>query len=195
MPITYGEAKSQMLAVVTQLARYIDPEVRSHLVHRLHKGHSREFFVILDLVTWSQDVTTFYNAYFSRVIGPGLLQAVLAHCHGFTTPFGHAQRRLFVPVNASIGTLVHEFVHWLQHKNAYPTFYQNDRDGAFFLEGVTEYFTRKVYDGVDRGGHYEVQLAAVHEALEAGVVSEQALAAFAFRGAGFPEALRPYREG
>jgi len=191
MTVSLADAAQAVAAVMGGIGHHIDPAIRATLNARRPAGGAADLFVLLDQATWQTDVTNYYNAYFASIVG-GSLAGVLAGCCGFTTPLSHRIRRLFVPTTSNYGTLVHEFVHWSQHMNAYPGFYETDVDGPYWLEGVTEYFTRQIH-GPGRAGHYDAHLQSVRNALAAAAVTEDALAAWSFRGGPFPAGLRPYK--
>ncbi|HEV2493229.1 MAG TPA: hypothetical protein VG204_09180 [Terriglobia bacterium] len=68
-------------------------------------------------------------------------------CPAFTAPAVNVwDRVIYVNADADIkiGTLYHEFVHFLEHGNFYPEYYSRGGDGPRILEGVTEYLTREV---------------------------------------------------
>lgn len=191
MPVNQVDAARAVRAVMSGIGRHMDPQICSAMDARRPAADAGDLFVLLNQATWQQDVTNYYQAYFAGIVG-GTLAGVLLGCRGFTTPLSHRIRRLFVPTTSDYGTLVHECVHWTQHMDAYPTFYQTDGDGPYWLEGVTEFFTRQIH-AAGRGGHYDANLQSVQNALAAGAVTEDALAAWSFRGGVFPVGLRPHR--
>jgi len=191
MTVNLADADRAVRAVMSGIGRHIDPAIRATLNARRSARGAADLFVLLDQATWQTDVTNYYNAYFAGIVG-GNLAGVLLGCCGFTTPLSHRIRRLFVPTTSNYGTLVHEFVHWLQHMDAYPAFYETDVDGPYWLEGVTEYFTRKIH-APGRAGHYDAQLQSVQNALAGAAVTEDALGAWSFRGGLFPAGLHQFR--
>jgi hypothetical protein len=89
-------------------------------------------------------------------------------CPAFCAPAVNVvDRRIYVNRDAAItiGTLYHEFIHYLSHGNFYPEFYAVGGRSPIILEGVTEYLTREVSTAVDqersKQGKYANQLSDV----------------------------------
>jgi len=111
-------------------------------------------------------------------------------CPAFCAPaVDPMQRNIYVNQDApiTIGTLYHEFVHFLSHGNFYPEFYAQAGRSAIVVEGVTEYLTREVSPDVKRdraaGKKYNSQLMDV--TMKSGGASTKTLIAFqklAFQG-------------
>jgi hypothetical protein len=87
-------------------------------------------------------------------------------CPAFTAPAVKVwDRVIYVNADANIliGTLYHEFVHFLEHGNFYPEYYALGGNNPKILEGVTEYLTREVDPNIkaerQNGGKYGTFLA------------------------------------
>jgi hypothetical protein len=72
-------------------------------------------------------------------------------CPAFTSPAVNVwDRVIYVNKDSglTIGTLYHEFVHYLEHGNFYPEYYSLGGNNPKILEGVTEYLTREVHPNI-----------------------------------------------
>ncbi len=188
MAATYAKAKEYMDKVVSRLQQYF-PEGFIPL-HSDKLSDARNVFVIENQTAFKMHISKWYNQFFKISVGEELSDEELVEiCPGFTTPKGLNKRMLYVQEDAEDGTLVHEFLHWLQHPNFYPTFYITHAKGSPVLEGVTEYFTRQVYSGVDRLHHYDRYYFNIVRGLAGQLITEQQIAAVAFKGTPVPSAL------
>lgn len=109
-------------------------------------------------------------------------------CPAFCAPaVNPTDRKIYVNVDAgsTIGTLYHEFIHYLSHANFYPEMYAMGGKSPIILEGVTEYLTREVNPIVknDRAsqGKYQPWYAEVGATIS-GVTATDRMARMAFRG-------------
>lgn len=87
----------------------------------------------------------------------------------------------------TIGTLYHEFIHYLSHGNFYPEFYALGGRNPAILEGVTEYLTRRIAQPVAHDRYtqrkYQEWFADVSRAMGGNPTTTlQRLAALAFQG-------------
>jgi hypothetical protein len=87
----------------------------------------------------------------------------------------------------TVGTLYHEFVHYLSHSNFYPEFYALGGKNPSILEGVTEYLTRRIAAPVahDRYNQQKYQTWFTQVSRDMGgnpTTTLQRLAALAFQG-------------
>jgi hypothetical protein len=111
-------------------------------------------------------------------------------CPAFCAPaVDPMQRNIYVNQDATItiGTLYHEFIHFLSHGNFYPEFYAQAGRSAIVVEGVTEYLTRAISPLVkqDRADGYKYDSQLMDVTLKAGGDSTKTLVAFqnlAFKG-------------
>lgn len=87
---------------------------------------------------------------------------------------------------ATVGTLFHEFVHYLSHGNFYPEFYAMGGENPKILEGVTEFLTRRINGAVasERASlrKYQTWLDMVVSRIGSDAAAERQLAALLFRG-------------
>jgi hypothetical protein len=188
MPATYEKAKAYMDQIVKRLQCYFPNGFCS--THSSQLGDARKVFVIEKKTTFSLHINFWYNAFFKKSVGVAFTKEQLGEiCPGFTTPAGQGERVMYVQEDAEDGTLVHEFLHWLQAPSFYPDFYMGHAKGSAVLEGVTEYFTRLVYPGTDRLDHYDDYYDAVVDGINDGTITEAQLGAVAFAGAFVPNSL------
>jgi hypothetical protein len=112
-------------------------------------------------------------------------------CPAFCAPANDVtRRRIYVNRDAgvTIGTLYHEFLHYLQHPRFYPEFYALGGRSPNVLEGVTEYLTRAVKPAVrldrEQGRKYQAWLDELMHALglDPDDALDDQLAQLAFRG-------------
>jgi len=89
-------------------------------------------------------------------------------CPAFVAPaVDPLNRRIYVNAESgvTIGTLYHEFIHFLSHGSFYPEFYALGGRNPIILEGVTEFLTRNIAPGIYRDrasqGKYDSQLLDV----------------------------------
>ena len=111
-------------------------------------------------------------------------------CPAFCAPAVNVTDRV-IYVNrdsgVTVGTLYHEFVHYLSHPNFYPEFYALGGDNPRILEGVTEYLTRRIAAPVahDRYGQRKYQAWFTQVSRDMGgnpTTTLERLAALAFQG-------------
>lgn len=114
----------------------------------------------------------------------------LCNCPAFTSPAINVLARN-VYVNAdmaqtSIGTLYHEFIHYLQHGNLYPEFYALGGKNIGVLEGITEFFTRRIDPAItiDRanGAKYQVYFDDISRRIGTSMPRRNALIRYCFQG-------------
>lgn len=109
-------------------------------------------------------------------------------CPAFCAPAVEVtQRRIYVNKDSgvTVGTLYHEFVHFLEHANFYPEMYAMGGASPKILEGVTEYLTRRISPTIASeraaGNKYQAWYAFVTNTITGDKVSER-LARMAFQG-------------
>jgi hypothetical protein len=114
----------------------------------------------------------------------------VCNCPAFTSPaINVLARKIYVNADlpgVTIGTLYHEFVHFLQHANLYPEFYALGARNIGVLEGITEFFTRRTDPWINaeraRGQKYQSYFVDVSTRIGTGMQSRNALLRYCFQG-------------
>ena len=177
MSLTLGDAKIAMDAVLKKYEAHLDPLVVAG-VRNMSVG---QIFRILPESQYAPNFNAVFKHFFAaiNVVALGGVRKMIdlarktqdadtnpaIACPAFTAPAVHVTDRV-IYVNAdagiAIGTLYHEFVHFLEHGNFYPEYYSLGGNNPKILEGVTEYLTRAVDPKIDaertNGGKYKAFL-------------------------------------
>jgi hypothetical protein len=110
-------------------------------------------------------------------------------CPAFCAPAVNVtQRRIYVNADAAItiGTLYHEFVHFIQHSNLYPELYSRGGDGPAILEGTTEFLTRRLSQTIQQerasGMKYQAHFNRISGQIGMNMLKKQQLLRFSFQG-------------
>jgi hypothetical protein len=112
------------------------------------------------------------------------------NCPAFTSPAVNVlDRKIYVNASlntTSIGTLYHEFIHFLQHGNLYPELYALGGNNIGILEGITEFFTRRVDPLITQertnGRRYQPYFDNVTNRTGAGMPARNRLLRYCFQG-------------
>jgi hypothetical protein len=78
---------------------------------------------------------------------------VVDYVNGFVaSDYYNFKRKIYIKKKEEIkwGTLVHEYIHFLQHRNFYPVYYSMGGSAPDVVEGVTEFLTRNACDELQR---------------------------------------------
>jgi len=114
----------------------------------------------------------------------------VCNCPAFTSPAIDVLART-IYVNADlpdlkIGTLYHEFIHYLQHANIYPELYALGAKNIGVVEGITEFFTRRVDPLIKAeraaGSKYQSYFDDVSMRIGTGMQQRNALLRYCFQG-------------
>jgi hypothetical protein len=156
-PLNTLNASEVMMKV---LARY-EPLLPLGLAATVRTMNTARIFHILPQANYTPHFDAYYRSWFAainieacggttKVIGiakaPTDVYTSFA-CPAFCAPSVNViDRRIYVNRDApiTIGTLYHEFIHFLSHGNFYPEFYATGGRSPIILEGVTEYLTREI---------------------------------------------------
>jgi hypothetical protein len=119
----------------------------------------------------------------------------VCNCPAFTSPAVNVMaRKIYVNADLpgiTIGTLYHEFIHFLQHSNLYPEFYALGARNIGVLEGITEFFTRRVDPLIDaeraQGQKYQAYFADISRRIGTGMQNRNALLRYCFQGEPYVE--------
>jgi len=171
MPLTIGDATVAMEAVLKKYGAHLDQFVLAG-VQNMSVG---KIFRILPQAQYTPYFNSVFKNFFAAInvvaLGGTRKMIDLANkatdaspaiaCPAFTAPAVHVTDRVIyvnADANITIGTLYHEFVHFLEHGNFYPEYYSLGGDSPKVLEGVTEYLTREVDPNIkaerQNGGKY-----------------------------------------
>ncbi len=145
--LTYEDAQKAMDTVILKYGNYISDDLKKHSAYTV--------FQFCDPVRYRLMFTQAYTRVFKNA-NRVLIPQVITHeqVPAFVMPELGARvvsRRIIVGnracnagSNTTIGTLIHEYIHYVSHKNFYPDYYNSgDEYAPFFVEGATEYFTRE----------------------------------------------------
>lgn len=175
MPVNIGDATVAMNEVLTKYGPFLDPSVLSK-VRQMPVG---KIYRILSQAEYTPYFNSVFKNFFAaiNVVALGGIKKMIdlaktatdaapaIACPAFTAPAVNVTDRVIyvnADANISIGTLYHEFVHFLEHGNFYPEFYSLGGNNPKILEGVTEYLTREVNANVKaermREGKYKAFL-------------------------------------
>jgi hypothetical protein len=175
MALTLADAAVAMNAVLNKYKSYLDPLV----VAGVQNKSVGQMFRILPQSQYTPYFNSVFKNFFAaiNVVALGGIKKMidLAHtatdaspaiaCPAFTAPAVNVTDRVIyvnADSNITIGTLYHEFVHFLEHGNFYPEYYSLGGNNPKILEGVTEYLTRAVDTSIDaerkNGGKYKAFL-------------------------------------
>lgn len=153
MPVNTYDASIVMKEVLNRYGDYLPGD----LVSYLRSANPARIFRILPAKEYTPQFDAYFRSFFvainvvalggiRKMIGLANSGASIA-CPAFCAPaIDITQRRIYVNRDAgvTIGTLYHEFIHFLEHPNFYPEFYATGGASPNILEGVTEYLTRAV---------------------------------------------------
>jgi hypothetical protein len=111
-------------------------------------------------------------------------------CPAFCAPAVEVTDRVIYvnrDLGVTVGTLYHEFIHYLSHPNFYPEFYSLGGRNPEILEGVTEYLTRRIrqdvaHDRYSQGKYQTWFKRTSHDMGGDPTATLDELAALAFRG-------------
>lgn len=190
-------------AMTDVLKRYEDV-LPGGLAGRVRSANPATIFHILPEANYTPHFDAYFRKWFAatNVVACGGTESVIGiansnrsvyasfACPAFVAPaVDPMHRKIYVNADAgvTIGTLYHEFVHFLSHGNFYPEFYALGGRNAIILEGVTEFLTRAVGPEIYRdrasGEKYDTQLFDV--VMHSGGGNDKTmdkLAALAFKG-------------
>jgi hypothetical protein len=119
----------------------------------------------------------------------------VCNCPAFTSPaISVMSRKIYVNgdmTSITIGTLYHEFVHFLQHSSLYPEFYALGGANVGILEGITEFFTRRVDPAIalerSSGQKYQTYFDNITARVGSGMQARNALIKYCFQGEPYVE--------
>jgi hypothetical protein len=114
----------------------------------------------------------------------------IINCPAFTSPAVNVlDRKIYVNSDlnsTTIGTLYHEFVHYLQHGNLYPELYALGGKNIGVLEGITEFFTRRIDPLITtertNGRRYQPYFDDVANRIGSGMQARNQLLRYCFQG-------------
>jgi hypothetical protein len=183
MPLNMGDANQALRGVLKTYGHFLP----GTLEHDIRGAGAGAFVRILPQDQYRIHFNSVFSRFFAannaqafglgRVIAPlggGSIQDRLnalmpvrnAHaaipCPAFCAPAVNVlQRKIYVNRDApiTIGTLYHEFIHFIQSSNFYPEFYSMGGGNPNLLEGVTEFFTRRISGAIanERAGQGKYQ--------------------------------------
>lgn len=113
-------------------------------------AYYRSFFAAINVVALAKPIEKAKGGATKRLIGIAQSNDDVYDsfgCPAFCAPaVNPTDRVIYVNRDApiTIGTLYHEFIHFLSHGNFYPEMYAMGGKSPIILEGVTEYLTRAV---------------------------------------------------
>ncbi len=110
---------------------------------------------------------------------------VVDFVNGFVASDVHNfHRKIYIKKVEAIkwGTLVHEYIHFLQHRNFYPMFYSIGGKNPDLVEGVTEYLTRRVHVVLLARDNYDPQFLKAKSWVETDSGNYQKMLDYCFQG-------------
>ncbi len=136
--LTHDDADRAMQVVRDKYSAYYNKNLDIH--------DAKDIFIFLNEPEFATKFEITYNGCFKAA-------------NGFTKPAGafvsgvnafvasdlyNFQRRIYIKKIEAItwGTCVHEYIHFLSHRDFYPTFYERGGGAPDIVEGFTEYLTR-----------------------------------------------------
>lgn len=164
MPLTIGDATVAMNAVLKKYESHLD----QYLAAGVRKMTVGQIFRILPQAQYAPYFNSVFKNFFAaiNVVALGGVRKMIdlarqtqvtdtnpaIACPAFTAPAVNVTDRVIYvnsDANITIGTLYHEFVHFLEHGNFYPEYYSLGGEYPKILEGVTEYLTRQVDPNIE----------------------------------------------
>jgi len=180
MPLTYSRAQTALDRALDRFQLILP----YHMVQTAKKRGAKDIFEILPAVDFQRFFDLYWNSFFKLHFS-----GVVTTCPAFVTPDQDpGKRKIYVKDDGVTkpNTLDHEVIHYLQHPNFYPKFYEVAGHNPFILEGVTEYFTRELDSEVAKervlDKKYQPNFLQVESWTKADASRRDAMVAYCFQG-------------
>jgi hypothetical protein len=140
--LDHDDADRAMTYVRTHYAQYYPKMLDAH--------DAKDIFVFCDPVQFANVFKITYEATFKAANGfTEEAHELVDYVNGFVaSDYYNFKRKIYIKKKEDIkwGTLVHEYIHYLQHRNFYPVYYSIGGSAPDVVEGVTEFLTRATCD-------------------------------------------------
>jgi hypothetical protein len=180
MALSYNKAQAALDRALDHFKLVLPYET----IRTARKRGATDIYEILPAVQFQVYFDQYWNSFFKLHH-----TTIIRTCPAFVTPEPDpGKRKIYIKDdgNTKTHTLYHEVIHYLQHPNFYPKFYEVAGQNPYLLEGVTEFFTRELDTEITRkrvrDKKYQPNFLTVDSWSKAASERRDQLVAYSFQG-------------